>query len=280
MFARIKKIFLMPIRYHVWGSFLIVVFATAVISGQVADRQGFANGELYSDVIERWGAPIDQVAPSVRYVQSGTVFNSLKPLVLSQQKISVDASMNYRKRGLVYFSGFDFSFSGIYEVINPEARDIDIVFVFPVSLDRNKVLLSELSFLVNNKKTDAILSDASDKIVWTGRLKKNESNTFRVTFKGRGLDSFHYRLDPSLAVKNFSFNITVNGGDNYDYPIGVVPAHESHQTTQAITLLWHYPSLESGVIVGAILPSQKSFDALISTMAARAWAPFIIYYLR
>jgi hypothetical protein len=272
-------LFKLTTRHHTWGSLGIVLVATMVISVQVTDRQGFANGDLYEDVMNRWGTRIDQPAPSVRYVESGTVFTTLKPLGLSLQQIKLDAVMNYRKRGLVYFSGFDFTFAGTYEVANPEERDIDIVFVFPVSLDRNKVLLSELDFTVNGEPSKVELSEQGDKIVWTGRLKKLENARFQVSFKGRGLDSFTYRLDPSLAAKNFSLAMTISGGDNYDYPSGVVPAHLVEQSDDVVRLHWEYPSLESGVSVGAILPSEKSFDQLISTMARRSWAPFFAFFI-
>lgn len=279
MRAWIGRLFRMPARYHAWGSVAIVLSATQVISGQVADRHGFANSELYREVLDRWGTPIDQPAPSVRYVESGRVFTSLKPLELARQDIVVDAKMNYRKRGLVYFSGFDFAFSSTYEVVNPEDRDIDIVFVFPVALDRNKVLLSELEFSVNGDPSAVELSEAGDKIVWTGRLERSESAKFEVDFRGRGLDAFTYRLDPSFPAKNFSLAMNVRGGDNYDYPAGVVPAQQVENAGGIVHLRWIYPSLESGVPVGAVLPSEKSFDELISTMARRSWAPFILFLI-
>jgi hypothetical protein len=60
------------VAHHVFGSLLIVIFATAVIAGQVADRTEFANSELAAGVEDRWGAPVVQPAPSLRYVHSGT----------------------------------------------------------------------------------------------------------------------------------------------------------------------------------------------------------------
>ena len=98
----------LPSRHHVYGSFAILVFIALVMSCQVTDRTGFADADLHRDVIDRWGAPIVQAAPSVRYVSSGSVFSKLTPLPLEAQRLAVDARMNYRKRGLVSFSGFDF----------------------------------------------------------------------------------------------------------------------------------------------------------------------------
>src|SRR4051812_30006717 len=85
---------------HWAGGIFIIAFAVWVIAGQVSSRTDFASTELAQDVESRWGAPVEQAAPSLRAVQSGTVFTELAPLSLSQQRVVVDATMNYRKRGL------------------------------------------------------------------------------------------------------------------------------------------------------------------------------------
>ena len=121
------------------GGLIAVVFTAMVMSGQITNRSTFANSELHRDVMERWGAPITQAAPSVRAVESGSVFKTLSSLPLAKQEVSVTAGMNYRKRGLVYFSGFDFSFVGDYLVVNEQPHEIDVAFAFPISLDKNKV---------------------------------------------------------------------------------------------------------------------------------------------
>src|SRR5262249_41031924 len=158
---------------------------------------------------------------SLRYVPSGAVFNSLTPLSLSRQDVAVDAAMNYRKRGLVYFSGFDFAFRGDYRAVNTEGRDIDVVFVFPIDLEKNKTLLSELEFVVSGVPARADLAEA-DKLVWTGRVKSGERVDFHVGFRGRGLDSFTYVLDPNAPVHEFHLAYHISGGGHFDYEDGVV----------------------------------------------------------
>ncbi len=279
MLSKIRDLLLLPTRFHFFGGFLIVLGIASVISSQIADRSSFADGELHQDVMERWGSPIHQAAPSVRYVLSGTVFNTLRPLPLSKQQVDVKAVMNYRKRGLVYFSGYDFSFHGTYEVVNPEDKDIDVVFVFPVSLERNKALLSLLAFSVNGEAHEIELDEHADKFVWTGRMASGRTLRFDVGFRGRGLDQFVYRLDPSLPVRDFELRFGVTGGDNFDYPGGAVSAHEVVLEEGRAELFWKYPSLESGVPVGIVLPSEKSFDRLIRVMVARSWAPFLAFFV-
>ena len=92
--ARLWRTLTLPVRYHFFGSFAIVLVVATVISGQITDRRRLANGEIYRDVMDRWGAPIVQPAPSVRAVACGTVFNTLEALSPERQDIRVEATMN------------------------------------------------------------------------------------------------------------------------------------------------------------------------------------------
>jgi hypothetical protein len=263
------------LRHHVFGSLLIVVFATAVIAGQVADRTDFASSELAQDVEERWGAPVVQPAPSLRYVQSGTIFTELKPLPFDKQHVQVQARMSYRKRGLRYFSGFDFTLSADYAVVNREGHDIDVAFIFPIEVDKSQVLLSELQFLVNGAEADLDLGESGNRLVWTGRIPQGATRSFSIRYRARGLDSFLYKLDPALPARDVRLHVTVEGGENYDYPPQVLVANSVELGRDAVSLDWAFQSLESGVNLGVILPSVEAYDDLIATMARRAWVPFL-----
>ncbi len=268
----------LPARFHFWGGLFIVLFSASVISGQVSNRRGFAASELYQEVTDRWGASIEQSAPSVRFVESGTVFNTLEAMPLAGQDIELDATMNYRKRGLTYFSGFEFSFRGTYRVLNDRGKSLDLVFVFPIQMSKNKVLLSDLEFLVDGEPHPVNLSGSLDRLVWTGRLAADEQMSIEIAFRGRGLDLFSYRLDPSLPVRDFHFTAHVSGGDEFDYAPGVVPATSVVEGEGDFSLTWDYPALESGVPVGLILPSVKAYDALIVTMARRSWVTYSLFF--
>src|SRR3954468_2068378 len=131
-----------------WKSHLLLalqpVFWTGILMGsQVEDRADFANTELAKGVEDRWGEPVRQPAPSLRAVESGWVFTELKPMPFDSQHVRVDAAMNYRKRGLRYFSGFDFAFRADYAYANKAAHDEDVAFIFPIEFNKSQVLLSD-----------------------------------------------------------------------------------------------------------------------------------------
>lgn len=264
---------------HLFASFLGVLLITGALAVRVVDRGSFADSDMRRDVMDRWGAPIEQPSPSVRYVASGAVFGELRPLALDKQDVTVEAAMNYRKRGLVYFSGFDFTLAGAFEVHNPEPADIDLAFVFPMQMRSNQVLLSDLTFQVNGKPAPVELAEDASKLVWTGRARPGEKLRFEIGYRGRGLDSFVWRLDPASRVNDFQLRFQFRGGANYDYPPEVVPASRVEPAAQGAALTWTFPSLESGVPVGLVLPSQQSFDHIISTSSLRAWAFWLVLFL-
>jgi hypothetical protein len=262
---------------HLLGSTSIVVFATWVIAAQVEQRNDFAGSHVAQDVESRWGAPVAQPAPSLRYVQSGTIFTELKKLPFDRQEIKIDAKMNYRKRGLRYFSGFDFALTAVYRVKNAEPNDIDVAFIFPIELNKSQVLLSELTFQVDGRDAELDLGRGGNRLVWTGRIAKGQSTEFHIRYQARGLESFVYKLDPSLPARNVQLHVGVAGGENFDYPAGVLSASNVTQTRAGVALDWAFPSLESGVNLGVILPAEKTFDSIIATMARRAWVPFLAF---
>ncbi|MFH1808312.1 MAG: hypothetical protein ABIJ09_06200 [Pseudomonadota bacterium] len=278
MWRRLKILLQIPSRFHFFGGLLILLVVAITISGQMSNRRTFADSELHQDVMERWGAPIAQPVPSLRWVESGTVFNALQAMPFERQQILVDAAMNYRKRGLIYFSGFDFSFRGTFEARNHQTRDIDVVFVFPLQRARNQILLADLAFTVNGRDGGRGAPGDGDTLMWTGRLKPDEVATFALFFTGRGLDAFTYRMDPALPAHNVDVQVHITGGDNFDYEDGVVPAHEVSADGDRIDLGWSFASLESGIPVGVVLPSLKSYDELIATMVRRSWATFTLFY--
>jgi hypothetical protein len=270
--------FTVPAHHCFWGGLLITLFTSWVVVDQVGNRWNFAGGELRQDVMARWGAPIDQPAPSARFVESGAVFSTLEALPFDSQQLKLSAKMSYRKRGLVHFSGFEFGFDGRYRLTNPRSKPIDAVFVFPIQADQNRILLSDLAFTVDGKAESIPLHSRRDKLVWTGRIEPRSTVTFGIRLRGQGLDRFRYLLDPAMSARNVDLQIDVEGGDNFDYPPAVVPAHSIEQDDGHVKLIWHFDSLESGVPVGLLLPSETSFDSVITTMARRAWAPFVVLF--
>ena len=186
--------------------------------------------------------------------------------------------MSYRKRGLVYFSGFEFDFNGDYRLTNPRHKAIDAEFVFLIQADQNRILLSDVAFSVDGKVETIPLHSSRDKLVGTGRIEPHATMSFEIRLSAQRLDRFRYVLDPAMSARNVTLAIDVEGGDNFDYPPAVVPAHKIDNSDGHLRLSWQFDSLASGVPIGLLLRSATTFDAVITTMALRAGAPFVALF--
>ncbi len=274
----IRSAFRFAWRSHLLLAMIPVLLTGVIVSGQVEGRADFANTELAQGVEDRWGEPVRQPAPSLRAVESGSVFTELKPMPFDSQHVRVDAAMNYRKRGLRYFSGFDFTFRGDYAYANTSSHDEDVAFIFPIEFNKSQVLLSDVGLSVNGQPAQVELKENGTCLLWTGRVAGGAQVGFSLGYKARGLGSFTYRLDPSLAARDISVHLSVTGGDNFDFPEGSLSAQSITRSNDALAFDWKYSALESGVTLGLILPSEESYDAIIATMARRAWAPFLSFF--
>jgi inner membrane protein involved in colicin E2 resistance len=71
--------------------------------------------------------------------------------------------------------------------------------------------------------------------------------------------------------------MNITGGHNFDYPYGVAPATGIEVGKNSTQLHWRYNSLESGIVVGAVLPTMDAYDNFILTMVARSIVPFAMF---
>jgi hypothetical protein len=85
-------------------------------------------------------------------------------------------------------------------------------------------------------------------------------------------------MDPAAPARNVGLTVDIHGGDNFDYADGVVPATGVERRGDVTRLRWRFDSLESGIPVGVVLPSERSFDAIIATFVARSWAGFLLFF--
>src|SRR2546430_2301813 len=138
----------------------------------------------------------------------------------------------------------------------------------PLQLLRGKHLLPSTAIVVfatwviaaqvRGKDAKLDLGKGGNRLVWTGRIAKGESAGFHIRYQARGLESFVYKLDPALPARNVRLHVGVVGGENFDYPAGVLSASNVTQTREGVALDWAFPSLESGVNLGVVLPSEKT----------------------
>ena len=80
-------------------------------------------GQLKS-VKRIWGGNLEQPMPSVRYKGFGSDVSTLSKGEISASDINVNLEVDYRKKGLVYYTGYKADFNGRYTIRNNETEKI------------------------------------------------------------------------------------------------------------------------------------------------------------
>lgn len=62
------------------------------------------------------------------------------------------------------------------------------------------------------------------------------------------------------GARGIDLTMSVAGGENFDYPHGVVPAQTQTLEDGRLRLNWKFPALQSGVTIRLVLPSEQSFE--------------------
>ena len=126
--------------------------------------------------------------PSVRYKRFGSDVSSLSKAEIHASDISVIIKVDYRKKGLVYYTGYNAEFAGKYTIQNPENENIYLSFIFPYPTNQGEGVLQNVKLLVNGEEDIEDTEYQPNLTLWTGVLGPTESLEITVQYDGRGLN--------------------------------------------------------------------------------------------
>ena len=139
--------------------------AWVILGTTIFARTYDVGSNLSSRVESTWGAPEDQAPPVVGYQrqESKTVEteeNGKKmrraevqltrvPVALDGSRINADFHIDYRQKGLLWFSTYVVNFSGQYDFHNPSAADENFVLQLP--LPAKAAVYDNIEFVLDEK---------------------------------------------------------------------------------------------------------------------------------
>jgi hypothetical protein len=226
------------------------------------------------------GGNLAQPMPSVRYKRFGSDVSTLSKGEIHASDISVTLQMDYRKKGLVYYTGYHAEFVGNYTVQNPENEKIYLSFIFPYPTRPGEGVLQNVKLLVNGKPDIEDTEYQSNLALWTGLLGPSESLQFTVQYDGRGLDQFEYGFEPGKQINNFSMTIDVQGAKALDYAESTMPPTEPYQETEHGKILaWKLDKALTQLNIGVILPDKLNIEKQLFVMTYRAPVFFLLFLI-
>src|ERR671932_758584 len=238
------------------------IFACAsvawVILGATIFSRTYDSGQTLDDrVASLWGAPQVQSPPAAtcehkvpkttETVENGkkktlteqlTVTDSLQ---LESSRVDVALDLDYRQKGLLWYSTYKVAFAGLYTFRNTTDQD---TVTFNLQFPTDRAIYDDLVFTVND--APVALTNEKNSASGTAEVRPGETATLRVGYRSQGLTEWRYNFGVNVAqVKDFQLHMKTNF-KAIDFPENTLSPSEERETSDGWELVWNYKSLVSG----------------------------------
>jgi inner membrane protein involved in colicin E2 resistance len=250
-------------------AFIFVCASVAwMVLGATIFSRTYDSGQTLDDrVASLWGAPQVQSPPvatcerkvpkTTETVENGkkkttteqlTVTDSL-PLESSRLDVALD--LDYRQKGLLWYSTYKVAFQGLYTFRNTTDQD-KVTFTLKFPTDR--AIYDDLVFTVND--APVALTDEKNTATGTAQVRPGEAATLKVGYRSQGLTEWRYDFGGSVAqVRDFRLHMTTNF-KAIDFPENTLSPSEERETKDGWELVWNYKNLVSGFQIGMAMPER------------------------
>jgi inner membrane protein involved in colicin E2 resistance len=222
------------------------------------------SGELKSRVAGNWGTAQEQSPPMASYqhefirtVENGKETKQIKvsetlPLALEATKADVALDLDYRQKGLLWYSTYTVVFSGDYSFTNTSGQDQNVS--FQLCFPSEQAIYDDLTMSVDNQALTVKNTNAS--VLGTARVGAGKTVVLHTGYRSQGLDSWRYDFGKGVSqIRNFTLNVHTNF-KGIDFPENTISPTTKHETDKGWDLTWNYTNLVSGYAVGISMPEK------------------------
>lgn len=243
-------------------------FAWVVLGSTLLVRSDVASASGSSDVYGLWGPPADQRQPTATYDGPAPVITTADPtqrayepvvppqpgaqLPLVGTDVDVSLALEHRRRGLNWYPTYTIDLDGTYRFRNPSEQAREATFHFPLS-SQHAVFDG---FSVQEDGADVAFEIQGGEATWTARMDPGQERSFRVAYRSRGTESWHYRMAQGTSrTTDFRLDVTTDFSE-VDFPEGTL-SPTSHTTRGGgWTGSWDFDSLIASQPIGIELPRR------------------------
>ncbi len=231
------------------------------------------NSQINPRVQELWGPALTQTAPTATLNSSDK--NKSQSVQLDASDLKADLHLDYRQKGLLWYSTYAVDFDGKYRFVNPLDQPITLTvqYAFPAA----NTLYDNFKFDINGAPV-LPEGDLSKGLTSSVNLNARETANVHVTYRSRGVDRWLYKFGNGIAnVKNFKMTVNTDFRD-FDFPAQTVSSSEKQPTLQGWTLQWNFDSLVAGFQIGVEMPKRMQPGPLASQMSFFAPISLLFFY--
>jgi len=248
--------------------FACTTVAWIILGATVFSRTYSVGDRLEDKVSASWGSKQVQTAPTAAYFvpqthtvqehQDGrdvtrTVTEQVPvPVPLDSSRISVALNLDYRQKGLLWYSTYGVNFAGVYDFRNTSPKDESVTFrlKFPAA----QAVYDDLSVQTDGQSLP-VKTDSSG-VAATVLVPAGKVVPVTFAYKSRGLDSWTYTFGDDISqVHDFALDLKTNF-KAVDFPADTLSPTEEREIPGGRDLIWKYNNLLSGLQIGTTMPEK------------------------
>lgn len=266
--------------------------AWMILGSSVTDRTKTQDTKLRNEVSQLWGTPHRQYAPVVYYltehekvvqIQSGnnTVSETQQEVVknyvpLEASNVDVKFALDYRRKGLLWYSTYRVTFDGKYRILNPLTRpeEIYVDFTFPAP----ESVYDDFHFRMSGEELSDI-QVVTGTLTRSTKLAPGQQAEVEIRYASQGMNDWWYEFGANSVtqVRNFVLNMSTDF-DQINFPENSISPTERTNQKKGWKLTWKYNNLLSGVRIGMTMPAKLNPGPWVSKVIYSAPISLFLFF--
>jgi inner membrane protein CreD len=252
------------------GIFACTCIAWMILGTSIFYRTDNLGPVLSARVGSTWGTTQEQRPPSATYytdavrkvkveedgkkVEKEEHYSLAHPVELASSRVAADFQIDYRKKGLLWFSTYKVAFGGEYTFKNPSG--VEEAFTIRLPLPAKQAVYDNLELTLDG--APLTLNYGGQEVSAITRVAPNAMANLKVGYRSQGLDQWSYQFSNGEEVARINdFHLLVKTNfDGFDFPENSLSPTEKKQLGSGWELKWDYQNLVSGFNVALKMPQK------------------------
>ena len=259
--------------------------AWAILGSTIFYRTYNAESGLSGRVASTWGAPQAQAPPAIarEWKEEKTVEVEEKgkkttrtekqthseAVKIDGSRVAANLHIDYRQKGLLWFSTYTVHFDGAYTFQNATPREEEFVIQLP--FPAQQAVYDDVQLLLDDKPLAVTFSGSQ--AVARARMAAGTKSVLHAAYRSQGLDSWRYSFSRANAEGSAARENENGGGkeisqardfhllvktdfSGFDFPDNSLSPTEKRQTGNGWELEWNYQNLVSGFDIALKMPQK------------------------
>ena len=265
MFKRIVAIVLI---------FICISAAWAGLSMTLLARTETQDAKLRDSVGKLWGTPHMQLAPGL-FINNPQTCKTQDNLPLDASNITVGLKLEYRQKGLLWYSTYRVKFTGKYVIANNSDKTSQLYFDFP--LPASGAVYDNFRFAIAGEEINDVVFNEG-RMIKAVQLEPNQNKEIEISYESQGLDKWYYDFGNNVNQIN-KFSLAMNTDfTNIDFPDNTMAPVIKERSDTGWKLVWKYDKLLTDVKIGLTMPEKLNPGPWAMKVTAAAPVSLFLYF--